>query len=281
MIIDDLVRGSIDMHLHHGPDFAMPTRSDALETARQARAMGMKAIVLKNQNFPTALLATMVSQLVPEVKVFGGICLDYDVGGLNGDALESSAKLGAKVVWMPTHSSKSSMARSGGEGKGIAILNAENKLAPEMGRILALIKEYGLVLASGHISARETSALAEAALATGITKYVVTHASTHSFERSINLEEQRRLGQMGAFIEYIYVGFLANEMRDDPQDLVKAIRNVGAEHCIMSTDLGQAYNPTPAEGMRMFIALLLKNGIGEREIELMAKINPAKLLDLD
>jgi predicted metal-dependent phosphotriesterase family hydrolase len=33
--------------------------------------------------------------------------------------------------------------------------------------------------------------------------------------------------------------------------------------------------------MRMFIGLLLKNGITEQEIELMAKKNPAKLLGLD
>jgi predicted metal-dependent phosphotriesterase family hydrolase len=30
----------------------------------------------------------------------------------------------------------------------------------------------------------------------------------------------------------------------------------------------------------MFIALLMKNGITEREIEYMAKENPSKLLDL-
>ena len=46
----------------------------------------------------------MVSKLVPEVNVFGSICLDYEVGGLNSYALEASAKLGARVVWMPTHS---------------------------------------------------------------------------------------------------------------------------------------------------------------------------------
>jgi hypothetical protein len=281
MIIDDLVRGSIDMHLHHCPDLTMPTRSDALDTARQARDIGMRAIVLKNQNYPTAPLASMVSRFVPEVKVFGSICLDYDVGGLNSDALETSARLGAKVVWMPTHSSHTSLRKSGGDNQGISILTPENKLVPEMGKILSLIKEYSMVLATGHISARETIVLAEEAFAAGITKFVVTHASTHMFQRSPNLEEQRRLGQMGAFIEYIYVGFLPNEMRDDPQDLVKAIRNVGAEHCIIGTDLGQHFNPTPAEGMRMFIALLLKNGITEREIELMAKVNPAKLLDLD
>jgi len=33
--------------------------------------------------------------------------------------------------------------------------------------------------------------------------------------------------------------------------------------------------------MRMFIALLLKNGISEHDVELMAKKNPAKLLDLE
>ena len=38
---------------------------------------------------------------------------------------------------------------------------------------------------------------------------------------------------------------------------------------------------SPAEGMRMFIALLLKYGISAAEIEFMAKKNPAKLLDLD
>jgi predicted metal-dependent phosphotriesterase family hydrolase len=31
----------------------------------------------------------------------------------------------------------------------------------------------------------------------------------------------------------------------------------------------------------MFIALLLKNGVTEHEIELMAKVNPAKLIGLD
>jgi predicted TIM-barrel fold metal-dependent hydrolase len=74
---------------------------------------------------------------------------------------------------------------------------------------------------------------------------------------------------------------MPTDFREDPKPMVEAIRYVGAEHCIMSTDLGQYYNPPPAEGMRMFIALLLKNGISEREIELMAKKNPAKLLDID
>ena len=56
------------------------------------------------------LLADIINQLVPEVKVFGAICLDYEIGGLNIHALETSAKMGAKMVWMPIHSSLNSRA---------------------------------------------------------------------------------------------------------------------------------------------------------------------------
>ena len=58
-------------------------------------------------------------------------------------------------------------------------------------------------------------------------------------------------------------------------------RTVGAERCILSTDLGQIWNPLPVEGMRMFIVTLVKYGINEDEINLMAKINPGKLLGLN
>ena len=279
------------MHVHHGPG-AIVYRADALDSARQARQMGMRAIVLKNKYYPTTPLATLVSQLVPDVKVFGSICLDYEVGGLNFHAVEASAKLGARVVWMPTSSSSNSRAKISRlmgvtlEGEGYSILNPEHKLVPEMGRILSLVKEHDMILASGHISPRETFALVEEALAMGISKLVITHAHhgyalSQLLEQALSLEDQQRLGQMGAFIEYTYFGFLPTEERADPRELVKAIRAVGAEHCIISTDLGQYHNPPAAEGMRMFIALLLKNSMTEHEIELMAKVNPAKLLDLD
>ena len=87
MNIDDLVRGSIDLHVHHGPGTG-ECRMDALDTARYASQMGIRAIVLKNHNYDTAPLATMVNKLVPDVKVFGSMCLDYEAGGLNSYALK-------------------------------------------------------------------------------------------------------------------------------------------------------------------------------------------------
>ena len=78
MIIDDLVRGSIDMHCHHAPDALIEGRMDALETVKLARQMGMRAVVLKSTYFPTAPMADIIGKLIPEVKVFGGVCLDYE-----------------------------------------------------------------------------------------------------------------------------------------------------------------------------------------------------------
>ena len=287
MIIDDLVRGSIDMHCHHAPAIIIPGRMDALETARQARQLGMRALVLKSSYFPTAPIADIVNQFVPEVKCCGGICLDYEIGGLNVIALETSAKMGAKMVWMPTHpslNSRANMRKLPGaslEGDGFSILDAENKPVPEIDKILSIVKQYDMVLANGHISPRETFALVEAAQKKGITKLVITHGLWTNGMVRFTLDELKQLGQMGAYIENCYVGFLPTDFRNDPKPMADAIKYIGAEHCIMSTDLGQYYNPSPAEGMRMFIALLLKYGISAPEIEFMAKKNPAKLLGLD
>ena len=287
MIIDDLVKGSIDMHCHHAPDALIEGRMDALETVKLARDMGMRAVVLKSTYFPTKPMADIIGKLVPEVKVFGSVCLDNEIGGLNHEALEPLAKFGTKVVWMPTHSSTNSranMRRIPGvvlEGEGFSLIDAAGKLVPEVSGILSIVKKYNMVLANGHVSPRETFALFEAAQAIGITKLVVTHGLWQNGSVKFTLDELKKLGQMGAYIEHCYVGFLPTDFRYDPKPMMDAIKYIGAEHCIMGSDLGQYYNPPPAEGMRMFIALMYKNGISAPEIELMAKKNPAKLLDLD
>jgi len=50
---------------------------------------------------------------------------------------------------------------------------------------------------------------------------------------------------------------------------------------VIATDFGQVFNPSPAEGLRMFILGLMNQGITREEIDIMARKNPAKLLGLD
>lgn len=285
--VDLLLNGSIDMHLHHGPAPRL-TRVDAFEAACQAQQAGMKAIVLKSHYYPTTPLAIAAGQSYTGVKVFGSICLELETGGLNFHALELSAKLGAKVVWMPTFSSANSrnkMRKFGFTlvGDGISILDGNGCLVPEISPVLDVINKYDLILANGHLSPAETFALFKEAKSRGINKLVVTHPLDSEFvDQSFDLEELVKLGGMGAYIELTSIGLLPTEFSHDPLHMVKAIEAIGAEHCIMGTDLGElAYNPTPSEGMRLFIATLLCKGVSFESIETMCKKNPAFLLGLE
>jgi hypothetical protein len=283
---DALISGSIDMHMHPGPD-AFKCRVDALEAANQAKQAGMKAIVLKNHSYPTAPVAMMVNQLVPDFTVFGSVCLDYDMGGLNVHAVEYSARAGARVVWMPTFSSANSISKMRDlglplEGDGYSILDDKGQLVPEIHQILAIVKQYNMVLASGHMSPAETFALEKEARRLGINKFVVTHPLDHEFfSKAFSKQDLVLLAKNGAFIEFTLIALLSWEFRHDPAEMVDIIKTVGAEHCIMSTDLGQIWNPRPVEGLRMFIVTLVKYGVTEDEINLMTKINPGRLLGLD
>jgi hypothetical protein len=127
-----------------------------IEAARQAQQAGMKAIVLKSHNYTAAAVAIIVNQLVPGIQVFGSVCLDYEIVGINFHALMNSAQLGAKVVWMPTFSSTNSINKMRAlglplEGEGLSIIDAAGKLVPEMERILSLTKKYNMVLATSSV----------------------------------------------------------------------------------------------------------------------------------
>jgi microsomal dipeptidase-like Zn-dependent dipeptidase len=113
-----------------------------------------------------------------------------------------------------------------------------------------------------------------------ITKIVITHPLYRQVGSKLNLEEQATLARKGVFIEHTMNA--TSPLRDNlhPNKIVEAIKAVGAEHCILTTDYGQIFNPVPAEGMRMMIAVMLESGCSEAEIELMVKTNPVKLLDL-
>jgi len=161
-------------------------------------------------------------------------------------------------------------------------LDNKGKLVSEVGKILSAVKEYDMVLASGHISPAETFALIDAARNMGIQKLLITHAtSVEVLDEALSLEEQKRLAEMGVFIEYVGVELLHELLGHGKSPIPEAIKTVGAEHCIISTDMGLAFEPPPAEGMKISISSLLNRGITPEEIELMIKVNPAKLLGLD
>jgi len=284
--IGKLLRGAIDTHVHFGPDL-LPRRFNAVETMLNAREAGLRGIVLKNHSYPTANLATLVATLIPDIAAFGSISLEYDCGGLNPHAVETEAKLGGKIVWMPVFTAKNSINKVRRvlglelKGEGISIIDAKGKLLPEVTEVLKVVKEYDMVLATGHISAPEIMALVDKAKQLGLTKIVVTHAMSDFLSESIlSPEERQMLAKEGVLIEHCAWQVSPTGGKTKPEEVVAAIKREGAQNCIMSTDAGGIAHPTPAEGMRMFISAMLRNGLSEEEVNDMVKINPARLLGL-
>jgi len=278
--VDDLLHGSIDMHVHFGPDAHLQRSVDALEAARQAAAAGMAAIVLKSHDYPTAPVATLVGQSVDGIRVFGGLTLDRQVGGVNPAAVEVSAKLGAKVLWMPTLSSANDHIKRGFPGPGISLLDGDGWLIPAVREVLDLAKQHDMVVASGHVSVSEIDALFTAARDIGVQKLLITHALETLAGPTLTIGDLERFVRAGAVIEFSYLtcgGALATE---PPAAIAAAIRDVGAEHCILSTDYGQKRNPPPVDGMRRFIRDMLDCGIRAADIRTMVQRNPAALLGL-
>ncbi|HEX7475811.1 MAG TPA: DUF6282 family protein [Dehalococcoidales bacterium] len=285
--VDSLVSGAIDMHVHFSPESLMERRQNALQLAHSAKEIGLRALVLKMREYNTVPLAMLVSELVPEVQVFGSLTLENEIGGLNPPAAISAARMGAKTIWMPTFSSsnsKSVVERVLGfklPGKEQSILNPNGKLKAEVKEILQIVMQFNIVLASGHISPKETFALAEEAQRIGFTKLVVTHALQGALTSVLcSRDELKQLAQSGVYIEHSFWDVLPTMNAYDPVRIVELVKDIGAEHSIMSTDLGQSYNPPAPEGMRLFIATMLRKGLTANQVELMVKTNPAKLLGL-
>ncbi len=286
--IDSLTSGAIDMHVHFGPESLMERRQDALRLARTAKEIGLRALVLKCREYNTVPIAQLVSELVPEVQVFGSLTLENEIGGLNPAAAISAARMGAKVIWMPTFSSsnsKSVVEKVLGftlPGEEQAILDSGGQLKAEAKDILKIAKEFDIVVANGHISPKETFALAEEAQKIGFKKLLITHALQGALTSVLCSSDQlRQLAAGGVYIEHSFWDLLPTMNSIDPEQIVELVGTVGAEMCIMSTDLGQSYNPPAPEGMRLFIGTMLRKGLKEDQVEVMVKTNPAKLLGLN
>ncbi|MGQ4648427.1 DUF6282 family protein [Lyngbya aestuarii] len=286
----NLIEGAIEFHVHSAPDVTSRSLDD-FELAERANQAGMRAIVLKNHVTNTADRAVLVHKIVPDIEVFGGVVLNRAVGGINLQAVEAMYGLGkgyGKVVWLPTIDADYHLKVFHKPGTGIKVAPA-GKILPEMDAVLQFIAQKNLILETGHISPEEVILVIQRAKELGVKKIVVTHAMADV--PGLSLESMQECAALGAFLELVFVNNLMgkdsviaahrNWHRVSIKQMVEAIRAIGAEHFILSTDLGRQFDPLPADGYQLFVEELIKQGISQQEIDLMSKDNPAQLLGLD
>jgi hypothetical protein len=273
------LRGAIDIHIHALPD-SRPRALDAMDAARQARDRGMRAIVLKNHYEFTSGLAYVVRQEVPGIEVFGGVDLNLSVGGINPAAVEYMARTSGgwgRIVWMPTFDAENAV-RAAGENRPFVSVSRNGDLLPAVKDVLGLIAKHGLILATGHSSPEEVFMLLREGGRQGVRQMVVTHAMNPPIAMTVS--QMQQAAELGAFIEFVGGSLATPDAQMRMDRFADAIRKIGPEFCILSSDLGQQGNELPAEGFAAFIAAMRARGFSAAEIDVMTKRNPARLLQL-
>ena len=273
--IEDILRGSFDLHVHAGPDPGRERRMDAMDAARAAYEAEMKGFVLKSHDYPTAPLAYALNRMYPGLEVAGAIALNDAVGGLNPSAVQAAADLNARVVWMPTFSADFYRA-SNGQGSGISLWSRPGALRAEVLDILDIVSDNSMTLASGHVSPDEAIELFGRAAEGGVSRMIATHPAGIA-----TAAQMREMASLGAYIEYTFLACMPSRMTMTVAELADAVHDIGPDHCVLTTDFGQPENPPPAEGMRMAIASLLQAGLTSDEVTRVVKDNPLRLLSRD
>jgi hypothetical protein len=272
--------GVIDIHVHCAPD-STPRKIDAIDLARLAKSRGMRGLVLKNHYEPTASLAYVVRKEVPGIEVFGGVDLNLSVGGMNPSAVEHMAATTGgygRVVWMSTFDSEAQV-RFSKQDRPFVRVSQNGQLLPETKQVIALIAQENLVLATGHPTAEEALLMIREGRDQGVKHMVVTHAMM----QPIHMSDAQMLeaAKMGAYIEFVYNGLIGSYKEFTFKEYARAIRYVGVDHCILSSDMGQPANPLHPDGLLLLFEGLKEQGITQAEIDRMAKENPARLLGLE
>lgn len=292
------LRDAIDLHIHPAPD-SFPRLLDDVEVAEDARAKGMRAIVLKGHTTITADRAQIAARVVGGIEVYGGVVLNPAVGGLNPEAVRESIAMGGRLVWGPTmwaHQHVDYIRRHPMSGyraigmqfpeRGVTLFTdaARTQVDPRLYEIMDMAARADCVFATGHFARDEIQVILDYAGTIGLRKVVITHPNYQVLE--FTMDDCRRFIAQGAYLEWCYLPLTPHWMLRSPEswglgEIAAAIQELGAERCLLSSDLGQLHNAPPTEGLREFIQALREERVTDKQLETMTRVTPARLLGLD
>jgi len=292
--IDALLVGAIDPHVHSGPSIA-PRGLDHVELLEQASKAGFAAVVTKDHDYSGVMTAAVIKKHFPglKTKIYSSIVLNNVVGGFNPYAVEHTAAMGGKIVWLPTLAAENHL-RWQATAKwthpastekmrpavGIPVLNGDKSLRDEVKTVLDIVARNDMVLASGHLHVSETWLVFEEALRRGVKRLVLTHPED-IVDASMN--DVQGIAAMGAYVEHSLCMFLegCKFKSCESEDLRKHIDAAGVEQTILCSDLGQTGTFSPVEGFRRGIRLCMDLGYDDDQIRKMVSTNTARALGIE
>jgi hypothetical protein len=292
--IDRLLVGAIDPHVHSGPSIA-PRALDHLDLARQMSEARFAAVITKDHDYSGVMTAALIAKHHPELctRVYSGITLNNVVGGLNPYAVEHTAAMGGKIVFMPTLAAENHLHWEKTSGwvhpastqkmrpaTGIPVLDANKQVRDDTKDILDVVARTGMALASGHLHISETWIVFEEAKRRGVKTLILTHPED-IVDASLN--DVKGIAAMGAFVEHSLCMFLDGSKfkTRTEEDLRQQIDAGGVDQTIMCSDLGQTGVFSPLEGFRRGVKLCLELGYDDAQIRKMVSTNAARAFGLE
>lgn len=277
-----LMNGAIDMHFHMDPP-TDKTPGAVIDNLRAMRLLGIRGVVLKSHGESTAGLAYVLGREMPDMTFIGSVVLNRGVGGINLGAVERIASLKGRpgrVIWFPTDDSAAYLKTD--PRKQVVPLSKNGQLLPEVKQLIALIGKHDLVLATGHSAPEDALLLLKEGHAQGLQRMIATHAM--ELVGKMTVEQIEQAVQLGAIVELDF-----RHLADNGG--IEVINKLGAAHFLISQFWTyQLWPPSPEpfkpieygglEQVGRFIDTMHAGGISDDELDLMVKINPARLLDL-
>ncbi|MHB0869359.1 MAG: DUF6282 family protein, partial [Chloroflexota bacterium] len=289
--VDDILTNSIDIHVHGGSD---PMERLLLEDdiAVEYTNVGMRAMVVKTWYSPSATRNPLVQKAADSyaeerglrpVQCFGGITLNYSVGGFNPEAVKKClAFTGMKYVWMPMVDSyhHRRVVYDDWSGFGLNFLDEQKKVIPAVQEILRIVADNDLILGTGHYPYEDSAILFEEARRLGVTRMEVVHpAHMHSKHTIAQMKEQ---AARGAKLMLSGLGTMAFPLHESgPVYAARIVKEVGPENVVYGSDLNQFQNFPPAAGARWMVKLLLAYGCTKEELYQVFQVAPARHLGLE
>lgn len=288
---DELIADAIDLHAHVYPEISLSYQGRVTDRqwAEAAQNLGMGGFVMKSHIWPTMERAYLLKTQFPNLRIYGSITLNSNVGGLSPWTVESAVQLGAKVLWFPTWGA--SFDRQHHEGKyfrrflpplsklspekGIYLIDSAGQLKNEVKEILKIAQAADLVVGTGHISPAESLKIAEYCAKIGFGQMVFTHP----ISLGASNQEIEQLADLGCYIELTYLHVLLQVVKIS--QVLEIIREVGYQKCLLTTDAFFSWTPPAPEMLRMYLGFLHFHGLEPDVIRQMVCENPRKLLGTD
>jgi hypothetical protein len=301
------VRETIDIHCH-----AHEGQQDALAVAQLASRNGMSGLLFKTIGTisgsyePARDVALVEEQLarwaeaegIEPTRVWAGYGITMNNKPASVSEVRRHIESGVVGLWMPVFNHANTWNKVGGKTvwidrdadpaghteplpwaealrAGFYLIDEKGKLLPLYDEIIRVIADHDRTIFFGHCTHDEMFAIAELMDKLGHRRGVVDHPYSPFVD--LTVPQMRQLAATGILMNFTF-DELSPLLGVDPAEMYAAIRAVGPEHCVLSSDAGEPLFPNSVECMRLVRAYMEAFGCTPAELHQMTVENPRKVV---